>query len=359
MVVQGILDGFFNLYGVSHQITFQYLQKIANANGYQLKRPLKSRRVLYKRYLAGGNVDTLQSLISLIFVFLAYIVNTKTIQSYSKSRLKELKNDSINTTTTKNSEENSTDSIDSKKVIQKFLINSRKQDEYKKLYFIEDRPFNPSFRYKEEFTEEDSDLIDQETLREDPVSFNSFRSIQSTSPLPSNPQNSPVLELSELSINDSLSLIDLPQLMEVELQSVPQSILSTIFPIASDESESDNEIELETSTKISNDNILEVAFKSAGQIINQVSEPLSTIQEKTLENVLEQVNRYSGQSIVQRNIKRIEDDIKRLELQKLQRMQIPNKLKNINGGQISSRKKSSKRYKYKYNQYSKRSYSRR
>jgi hypothetical protein len=311
MVVQGILDGFFNLYGISHQITFQYLQKIANANGYQLKRPLNTRKVLYKRNIAGGTIDTLQSLISLIFVFLAFIVNTKTIETYSKSRLKELKNYS---TSTKNLEKERNELFTkSKKVIQNFLIHSRKREQ--KVYFLEELNSTSKEEYR-------NDLIDQEIPREDPVSFNSFRSIQSISPLPSNPQNSPILEVST---NDLL--IDLPQLFEIDLQTFPQSV-SNVFTLASDESESENEVELETSTRVLNENILEVAFKSAGEIINQVvSEP----QEKTFENLLTQVNKYSGQSIVQRNINRIENDIKKqLELKKP-----PKKLR---GGKMKCRK---------------------
>jgi hypothetical protein len=325
MVVQGILDGFFNLYGISHEITFQYLQKIANANGYQLKRPLNTRKVLYKRYLSGGYVDTLQSLISLVFVFLAFIVNTKTIQSYSKSRLLELKN-------TKKLEQEINkifNSTDSQQVIQNFLINSRRKDD-KKVYFLEDKPISA-------FTNLDT------VKEEDPVLLNTFESIQSISPLPSNPQNSPSFELLTKT-NDSFTFIDLPQLTEIDLQSLQQSILSTVFPIASDESESENEVELETSTTISNQNILEVAFKSAGEIINQVSEPISTIEEKTLQNVLEQVNIYNKQSIVQRNIERIENEIKRqLELQNMQNIQNkkPKNLK-MQGGQINQRKRKCK-----------------
>lgn len=262
MVVERILNGFYTLFNISPNKTFQYLDKIANANGYKLKNP-KSNKL--KNYIKGGNTETIQSLITLVFVFLAYIINTKTIQSYSQTRLKELKDATS---------------------IQKFLkeeIEKQNNSKAANIYFLKD---------KELYYENPQDLFVE----------NSSNSLYLDGS--SNPQ-SPIENL----------LLDLPELVPITTSTESiQSLVSSIFPfpLGKDESDSENE-EFSNENNIQNYNqtILEETFKTAANVLNQVALSSNTIQENNYENLLDKVNRFNGQSIVRRNINRIEQDIKR------------------------------------------------
>ena len=71
MVVSRILNGFYVLYGIPRNVTFQYLKSLAKANGFELKRPTQQVR--------GGEVNVLESLLQIITIFVAHLLYEKTL----------------------------------------------------------------------------------------------------------------------------------------------------------------------------------------------------------------------------------------------------------------------------------------
>lgn len=78
MVVSRILNGFYVLYGIPRNVTFQYLKSLAKANGFDLKRPTQQVR--------GGEVNVLESLLQIITLFVAHLLYEKTLHLQGTAR---------------------------------------------------------------------------------------------------------------------------------------------------------------------------------------------------------------------------------------------------------------------------------
>jgi len=85
MVVTRILDGFYALYGIPRNVTFKYLKNLANANGFELKRPKSI-------HIRGGEVNVLESLLQIITLFVAHLLYEKTLNAHVHGTARHYKN---------------------------------------------------------------------------------------------------------------------------------------------------------------------------------------------------------------------------------------------------------------------------
>jgi hypothetical protein len=85
MVVSRILNGFFVLYGIPRNVTFKYLKNLANANGFELKRPTSI-------HIRGGEVNVLESLLQIITLFVAHLLYDKTLNAHVHGTARHYKN---------------------------------------------------------------------------------------------------------------------------------------------------------------------------------------------------------------------------------------------------------------------------